>query len=51
MKHLKMLAVLAAGAVTAMSCSKTEQGPAYIGPSTVKVDDGPSAWRLPPGGR
>ena len=40
MKHLKMLAVLAAGAVTAMSCSKTEQGPAYIGPSTVKVDDG-----------
>lgn len=40
MKHYKQFAVLTACAITIMSCSKTEQGPGYIGPSEVRVGDG-----------
>ena len=40
MKHLKMLAAAAAGCVTVMSCNETAQGPAYIGPAEIEVNDG-----------
>ncbi len=40
MKHLKMLAAAAAGCVTVMSCNETVQGPSYIGPAEIEVNDG-----------
>ena len=35
-----MLAAAAAGCVTVMSCNETAQGPAYIGPAEIEVNDG-----------
>lgn len=40
MKHLKMLAAAVAGCVTVMSCNETAQGPSYIGPAEIEVNDG-----------
>ncbi len=41
MKHVKMLAAMAAGLMAIMSCSSNqEQDPAYIGPCDIKVQDG-----------
>lgn len=35
-----MLAAAAAGCVTVMSCNETVQGPSYIGPAEIEVNDG-----------
>lgn len=41
MKHVKALVALTTGMMTIMSCSnKSEQGPAYIGPSEVAISNG-----------
>lgn len=40
MKCFNRLVALTAGLLTIMSCSNTEQGPSYIGPSDIRIQDG-----------
>lgn len=40
MKHVKGLVALTMGVMTIMSCSKTEEGPSYIGPNEIQIQDG-----------